>query len=248
MRIDEAKMLRPEQVLQNIRRAIANKTSFSLVRLASGEAFTLAHNVLLPVSRIPWWVDYAGVRLPNEAARRDLIDAVVRADIVGLSPDHKRWECAPLLEKAFTHYHLNPPNITSATINWHLHADASLYRTIAGTPTILIGRRANEAAPHLRKKGIHLIKTYNLEGYTDLPRLQRELKEAPNFGVALVAAGIPATILCPRLARSHSCVALDYGHVINDLIAPGFNIHVLDEERERWKREIGYNKSRFGKR
>ena len=59
--------------------------------------------------------------------------------------------------------------------------------------------------------------------------------------VALVAAGIPATILCPRLARERRCIAIDYGHVINDLIDPGFNIDKLDRERERWKRELGLN-------
>lgn len=247
MRIDEAKMRRPEEILERIRRALSTRTGLSFVRLASGEAFTLAHNVILPVARVPWWVDYAGVQLPNEAARRDLIDAVIKADIVGLSPDHKRWECAPLLEKAFTFYRLNPPNITSATMNWHLHADGSLYRVLGSTPTVLIGRRAEEAAPHLRKRGVNLIKTFTLEGYNDIPRLQRELKNAPPFSAALVAAGIPATIICPRLARNYRCVAFDYGHVINDLITPGFNIKVLDQERERWKKEIGYNKPGTGK-
>ncbi|HEX2953602.1 MAG TPA: hypothetical protein VHR47_06425, partial [Bacillota bacterium] len=84
------------------------------MRLASGEAFVLAHSVILPMAQIPWWVDYAGVRLPNEAARRDLINAVQKADIVGLSSDRKRWECAPLLEKGFNHYKLNPIYLTSS--------------------------------------------------------------------------------------------------------------------------------------
>jgi hypothetical protein len=50
----------------------------------------------------------------------------------------------------------------------------------------------------------------------------------------LVAAGIPATILCPRLAKTHGCIAIDYGHVINDLIKPGFSSKDLPTETERW--------------
>lgn len=242
MKITQEKMHRPEEVLERIRRALERRIPLSLIRLASGEAFVLAHNVILPISQIPWWVDYAGVRLPNESARRDLIDAVHKADIVGLSYDHKRWECAPLLEKGFNHYKLNPTYLTSSIVNWELHRNNALYRIIGRNPTILVGRRASEAVPKLTAKGINVVKTYALEGYTDLPRVEKAINEGPSFRVAIVAAGIPACILCPRIARSRGCVAIDYGHVINDLLQPGFNIHKLDAERERWKKEVKYEK------
>ncbi|HOQ23757.1 MAG TPA: GT-D fold domain-containing glycosyltransferase [Bacillota bacterium] len=235
------RMHRPEEVLERIRQAINRRQPLSLIRLASGEAFTLAHNSLLPVAKIPWWVVYAGVVLPNEAARRDLIQAVKEGDIVGLSPDRSRWECAPLLEQAFNLYRLRPHYITTAIVNWALHREDALYRLIKDVPTIVIGRRAAEAAPLLRAKGVNVVRTYHLEGYQDLPRCQRQIKSGPFFRVALVAAGIPATILCPRLARERRCIAIDYGHVINDLIDPGFNLDKLDRERERWKRELGLN-------
>jgi hypothetical protein len=242
MHITESIMHRPEEVLERIRLALKRGAGLSLIRLASGEAFTLAHNVILPLKQIPWWVAYAGVRLPNESARRDLIQAVTQADIVGLSSDRKRWECAPLLEKAFNRFHLSPRYITGATINWHLHQNSGLYRAIANVPTIVVGRRAAEAADKLRKMGINVTHTYSLEGYEELPRIQRVLDSAPAFAVALVAAGIPASILCPRLAKKRNCVAIDYGHVINDLITPGFNINLLDQEREKWKREVHYER------
>jgi len=141
------RMHRPEEVLERIRQAINRRQPLSLIRLASGEAFTLAHNSLLPVAKIPWWVVYAGVVLPNEAARRDLIQAVKEGDIVGLSPDRSRWECAPLLEQAFNLYRLRPHYITTAIVNWALHREDALYRLIKDVPTIVIGRRAAEAAP-----------------------------------------------------------------------------------------------------
>lgn len=242
MKISVEKMHRPEEVLERIRRAIERKTPLSLIRLASGEAFVLAHNVILPMSQIPWWVDYAGVRLPNETARRDLINAVQKADIVGLSSDHTRWECAPLLEKSFNHYKLNPVYLTSSIVNWEMHKHNALYRIIGKTPTILVGRRATEAAPKLAARGLNIVKSYQLEGYTDLPRVEKAISEGPGFRLAIVAAGIPACILCSRIAKSRGCVAIDYGHVINDLIQPGFNIQKLDSERERWKKEVNYER------
>jgi hypothetical protein len=194
------------------------------------------------MAQIPWWVDYAGVRLPNEAARRDLINAVQKADIVGLSSDRKRWECAPLLEKGFNHYKLNPIYLTSSIVNWEMHKNNALYRIIGRNPTILVGRRAAEAAAKMATRGLNIVKTYQLEGYTDLPRVEKAINDGPSFRVAIIAAGVPACILCPKIARSRGCVAIDYGHVINDIIQPGFNIQKLDAERERWKKEVKYEK------
>lgn len=173
-----------------------------------------------------------------------MIDAVLKADIVGLSSDRKRWECAPLLEKGFTHYHLNPVYITGSVVNWEMHRNNALYRIIGKNPTILVGRRAAQAAPKLAAKGLNIVKTYTLEGYADLSRAENAINAGPPFRVALVAAGIPATILCPRIARSRHCVAIDYGHVINDLIESGFNVQKLDAERERWKKEVHYGERR----
>lgn len=242
MKIAAEKMHRPEEILERIRRALERKSALSLIRLASGEAFVLAHGVILPMAQIPWWVDYAGVRLPNEAARRDLIYAVQKADIVGLSSDQNRWECAPLLEKSFNHYKLHPIYLTSSIVNWEIHKNNAFYRIIGKNPTIIVGRRAAEAAPKMAARGLNIVKTYQLEGYTDLPRVEKAIQEGPDFRIAIVAAGVPACILCPRIARSRCCVAIDYGHVINDLIQPGFNIHKLDAERERWKKEVKYEK------
>lgn len=237
MKIKDQSILSVSEITEKIKKALAARRPLSLGRLASGEAFTLAHDKIIPAHRIPWWVEYAGVKLPNEKARQDLLAAVREADIVGLSTDYQHWESAPLLEQALTLLKVKPKCITNSTINWHLHKNDRLYRLMGKEPTVLVGRLAAEAAPNLIKKGVNLIYTESLEGFDDLSRVEKSLLARSQFRIALVAAGIPATILCPRLAKKIGCIAIDYGHVINDLLNPGFNVNILDHEKERWRRE-----------
>jgi len=236
MKIKNERLHHVDTVLLRIKQALQKKKGLSLIRLASGEAFVLAHQTLIPINRIPWWVEYAGVKLPNENARRLLLEALLTGDIVGLSTDYKHWESAPLLDLALTAYKIRPRYITNSTINWHLHYKNRLYKLIGKEPTILVGRLAKEALPTLRQRGVNLVYTENLEGLDDLPRAERAIRSKPHFRVALIAAGIPAAILCPRLAREMNCIAIDYGHVINDLVKPGFSVNDLDRTKKEWQK------------
>lgn len=236
MKIKEQKIHPHTDVLARIKQALATRKSLSLIRLCSGEGFTLAHDTILPLKQIPWWVEYAGVKLPNEAARKALLNALHAADIVGLGTDYTNWQSAPLLDRALTHYKIKPRYITSSTVNWRLHANNRLYKLLGKIPTVLVGRLAPAASPLLKKKGVNIVDTVCLEGFQELPTVEKRLFRMKNFRVALVAAGIPAAILCPRLAEKTGCVAIDYGHVINDLLHPGFSANDLPREKERWRR------------
>ncbi len=56
MKIREKKIHSHTEVLARIKEALTSGKSFSLIRLCSGEGFTLAHGTLLPLKQIPWWV------------------------------------------------------------------------------------------------------------------------------------------------------------------------------------------------
>ncbi|HEX3047079.1 MAG TPA: GT-D fold domain-containing glycosyltransferase [Bacillota bacterium] len=228
------------EVLAKIKRALLTRKSFSLIRLGNGEALTLAHGVLVPMEQMPDWLTYAGVRLPDETARQELLNAIKTADIVGISTDRANWDCAPLLRKVFAHYNLRPRVLTDAAINWQLHRFDRLYHFLQGAPVALIGRVAPAAAPLLQKKGVNIVSVVTLEGLADIPRAESQILSGPPFRVALVAAGIPATILCPRLARKTNCIAIDYGHVINDLLKPGFNTLDLPGTVALWNQGIHF--------
>ena len=145
-------------------------------------------------------------------------------------PTASTGESAPLLEQALSYFQVEPHWLTDSTINWHLHYYDRLYRLLGNEPTVLVGRLAPAAAGRLRRKGVNLVGAVPLEGFDDLPRVEEALLNGAFSRVALVAAGIPASILCPRLAKKTGCIAIDYGHVINDLLHPGFCIKDLDRE------------------
>ena len=222
------------EVLNRINHALQIQQPLSLIRLGNGEALSLAHGVLISMSQIEPWLEYAGVKLPNEAVRQDLMTAVREASIVGLTTDTVHWDCAPLLQRVLRYYHLNPKYPTDAAVNWQLHQFDRLYQSLGNAPTIVVGRMASIAAPILRKKGVNIIAEYSLENYDFLDRTEQEIAAGPQYRVTLVAAGIPATILCPRLIKKANVIAIDYGHVINDLIKPGFSNKDLPEETLRW--------------
>lgn len=226
------------EVLAKIKRALQIRRPFSIARLGNGEALVLAHGVLVPMTQMPDWLTYAGVKLPDETARQELLNAIKTADIVGVSTDRANWDCAPLLRRIFAHYNLRPRLLTDAAINWQLHRFDRLYHALQGVSVVLVGRVAPVAAPILQKKGLNIVNVVTLEGLTDLPRAENQILSGPPFQVALVAAGIPATILCPRLARRANCIAIDYGHVINDLLKPGFSTLDLPETVALWNQSV----------
>jgi hypothetical protein len=222
------------EVFGKIKLALANGHSLSIARFGNGEAIALAQGVLIPPERIPFWLEYAGVKLPDERIKQELMEALANADIVGLSTDRSNWDCAPLLEQILITYKLKPRFITDGAINWQLHKMSRFYQTISNYATVLVGRLAPAAAPYLIGRGVKIVNSLVLENYNDLSRIEESLLSGPRFRIALIAAGIPATILCPRLARKTGCIAIDYGHVINDLLKPGFSKKDLPQTTQEW--------------
>ena len=54
-------------------------------------------------------------------------------------------------------------------------------------------------------------------GMTDIPRVM-QLTAEHTFDIALVAAGIPAVVLCRRIAGELGSVAFDFGHLADKLV------------------------------
>jgi hypothetical protein len=222
------------EVFGRIKLALTAKRGLSIARFGNGEAIALAQGTLIPNDRIPYWLEYAGVKLPDEQIKQDLIEAIQNADIVGLTTDKITWDCAPLLSQVLQTYNIRPKYVTDGAINWQLHKLSRFYQTISPYPTALVGRLSGTAAPLLASRGIKLVNTLVLEDFNDLARVEKSLMAGPRFRIALIAAGIPATILCPRLARRTGCIAIDYGHVINDLLKPGFSNKDLPQTTQEW--------------
>lgn len=222
------------EVFSRIKLALTTGRGLSIARFGNGEAIAMAQGTLISPEQIPYWLEYAGVKLPDEGIKHALLEALGKADIVGLTTDRINYDCAPLLEQVLLAHRIRPKYITDGAINWQLHKMPRFYQTIGKYPTALVGRLAPAAAPHLANRGLKIVNTLVLEDYRDMARVEESLLTGPRFRIALIAAGIPATILCPRLARRTGCIAIDYGHVINDLLKPGFSNKDLPETTHNW--------------
>lgn len=229
----------PEEVVEKIRHALVKRVGLSLIRCGDGEAFSMGYDLVPNHQRIMRGYDYAGVPAASPTVRDSLVKSLLLADIVGLSDNREVNLCAPLLEKILLRNNINLPFICNARINWQLHGGGRgpLYPLLRGKRVLLVGRLAKSAAPKMLELGVNVTKTLNLEGYNQLPSVYNNVQRySRQFDVALVAAGIPAVPLCVRMAKELNKVAIDFGHAINDILMPGFNVAHLGKTTVDWRR------------
>lgn len=231
-----------EDVIHSIRTALKQRKGLSIVRLGDGEAFSMGYEMIPNYQNIMYGYDYAGVPKADPNVRNLLLKSIQVADIVGLSDDRSSPLCAPLLEKILQHHQIVLPYICHARINWDLHGNGQgpLYQLLKGKRVMIVGRLASKSAPHFVKRGITVVDTCSLEGIGQLHQVYRVVSSKANrFDVLIAAAGIPAVPLCARVGRDLNKVAIDFGHSINDLLRPGFNVSHLPETTIRWRQQRG---------
>ena len=88
----------------------------------------------------------------------------------------------------------------------------------------IVGRRAAEASYVFKDRGIDIMYTTGLEGCDEIEEVYKDLSKRKDWEIALLSAGIPATILAPRLAKKTNKVAIDFGHAL-DMIIDGENFN-----------------------
>jgi len=226
--------LTTNQVLQSIKFALEQKKPLSLIRAGDIMANTLAKDKIQSTYNIdPKMSKYAG--LPNvidSKIQNEIAEAIRNTDILGVINfyDHKPTK---LLPKVLNHYNIKPKSVTSALCMRELYLDGNLTSALSGYKVYLVGRQAIDAAPILRKKyKINVVGVADLKDYSDLDRVYNKLTSKEyNYDALLVAAGVPARVLCPRLAKERNVVALDIGHVMDEIIYPG----VISDHSKRGK-------------
>lgn len=225
-----------EEIVEMLSQAIQRKRPFSLIRLGDGEMRALGYDIFKPLKEITFQFDYAGVTLPNETIRQELIQGIKESDIVGFLPPHK----AHFLPEVIHHFQIKPRTICEFTINWELHGDGEgpLYELLSGQRVYLVNRHAKKALKPLERLGVNITGYTSLEGYSDLDRVFALLKKnRDQFDILLASTGIPAIRLCPVVAKTLKKVAVDYGHVIERVIDPGFGRNTLAALKDRWRRK-----------
>ncbi|MGZ7440720.1 GT-D fold domain-containing protein [Paenibacillus sp. TH7-28] len=215
-------LLRASDVFAAADQALRTGQPLSIVRLGDGELLTLAHGTVLPVEEAMRWsafLPYAGVQLPDPAARGLLAAAVRTAGMIGV-PESRHPSYQGLLFPVFRHYGIDYRSLrlTSSTINYELNEEGYFANLLKGRRVLLIGNQAFALAEFLSLRGADITGCIApVNGVHDVPRVL-QLADGFPFDLALVAAGIAAVIVCERLARERGKVALDLGHLANKLI------------------------------
>lgn len=199
----------------------------SLVRLGDGETLTLAHGVLLTpeeAQRRGPFLSYAGVNLPDFSFRDRLVRSIQVADIVGITTSPGSNFMPLLLQSLEAHgIDLSGRAVTDATINYTLHQEGYLDRLLLGRwprpRLLLVGNRMEELDPILRLKGCRVVRVVApVKGSVDVDRILSIVDKTP-FELALISAGIPAVVLAVETAQRTGRVAIDFGHLADELIS-----------------------------
>ncbi|WP_249595557.1 GT-D fold domain-containing protein [Peribacillus frigoritolerans] len=217
----EKYLLDNRKVIKLLDQAIKQKRGFSLARFGIGEISYLSYpaNGFL-VQEFKRYESYAGVSHAPEIIRRELVRSLRETDIAGLIAPWRLDPWAKQTRTVLEQLKFLPAKVSCAWIMQSLLDEGTLWPWLSNKKVFLVGRRSKEAEIIFREQGIQITGSIGLNGYDELNKVQNELQSNEEWEIALISAGIPATILAPRIAKSTQKVAIDFGHAL-DMILDG---------------------------
>ncbi|WP_019638570.1 GT-D fold domain-containing glycosyltransferase [Paenibacillus fonticola] len=214
-------VLPPSEVFAEVIQALDQRLPLSVIRLGDGELLTLAHDMTISTEQAKLWgpfLPYAGVNLPDAAARRLLAQSIRQASIVGI-PESRHPTFQGLLFPALKQLGISYQELrmTSSTVNYALNEQGLLFPMLQGRKLLLIGNKAAGLADVLGRQGLEIAGIIMpVNGVQDVRRIIEQVARI-DFDLALVAAGIAAVMICTAIAGELGKVSFDMGHLANQL-------------------------------
>ncbi|MBP1907759.1 hypothetical protein J2Z32_004440 [Paenibacillus turicensis] len=211
----------PTHVYHQIKSAIEQRQPFSLVRLGDGELLTLAHNTVISTDeakRRGAFLPYAGVQLPDAEASAMLIEAIKRADYIGI-PESRHPSYQGLLFPVLKHAQIDyrKLKLTSSTINYALNEQGFLHPILSSCSLLLIGNQVEGLSHILARQGYRIAGMITpVNGTQDVASIVEQASHF-EFDLAFVSAGVAAVAICTGIVSKMGKVALDMGHMANKL-------------------------------
>ncbi|CAM3762325.1 hypothetical protein GCM10009865_01060 [Aeromicrobium ponti] len=217
----ENHMLETSEVVNLLIEASLQKKPLSLARFGHSE-------ISLAWTTYPDWVkgwkyrEYNGATDNPQKMQEAIRESIKLTDIVGFhrstskSEEDRRF--AQITKEMLEALQIVPKYVCSAWITHQLIKNQQFWDWLCQQKVVLVGRRSKDALPLFQKKGITVTNIINLEGVADIERVYKLLCRNPNWDVALISAGLPASILVPRVARDSGKIAIDFGHAIDKII------------------------------
>lgn len=205
-----------------IRRALELHRPLSLIRMGDGEALVMAQGAVLTPEQVlergPFLV-HTGVAVPDYRARRELLEAFERADLVGI-PLSRAENFQPLFAEVLADAGLrpDPSRLTHSLVNYELWKQGVIQPLLPGRRVLLVGGPAASFAAILASHGVAvagLVAPVN--GIGDVGAAVERCRTF-DFDLALVSAGVAACLICPRVSAACGAVALDFGACADEVV------------------------------
>jgi len=215
-------LIATEQLGNGILQALETKKPLSVVRLGDGELLTLAQGVVLSIDQVKaegTFLQYAGVDVPDLAARDQLAEAVKQATFVGI-PKLRVRNFQPLAFPVFRAHGIDyrSLSLTDSLINYYLYQAGFFSKMVGGRRVLTVGNLAVSFADLLRRNGVNVVDAVApVHGVKDVPRVMEEVLQR-DFDIALVSAGISSVMIAPQIAAGMGKVAVDLGHLADSML------------------------------
>ncbi|WP_366924155.1 hypothetical protein MFMK1_001108 [Metallumcola ferriviriculae] len=222
------------QVMERLQAALVQQEPHSIIRIGHAEMYVMSINTWPEITNWPdrikafdRYLKYCGITGKRKSINDSLIRAVLKADIVGTGDHIEFWRLQ--MEKIFRYYGIRPEQTCSAWVSQKMIATREFFDVIRGKRIVLVGRRAKEAVAKFEYHGVKVVQTRGLEGFEEVETTLNWFEGIPDFDIALVAAGVPATTICPAIAELTGRIAIDFGHALDLIIdgQPGFHFEEL---------------------
>lgn len=215
----EKRILKTSQVFDLIDRAVVDNKGFSLARLGIGEISYLSW------PENPWLVQdfkkyerYAGVSSSSKIIKGKLVTSLKQADIVGVISPSRLEFWGKQTRRVFQQLNYIPAACCCAWIFQDCINQNDLWPWLIKRRIIVIGRRAKEARELFMTQGVEVVSTIEVNSDIEIDEVIKSVSSLGGWDVALISAGIPGTILAPKIANSFNKVAIDFGHSLDILI------------------------------
>lgn len=227
----ERRILSLHEVLELIESALYKEQPLSISRFGHAEITSLnwprkRKNLTEFVAKNR---EYLGATESPKRMRGKLLQALQTTDIVGLLSQEEHPRFAEETQYMLTRLNWEPQLICSPFFPHQCIRNKKMWELLHDFRVVLVGRRAHEAKPYFQANASQIVNTLNIEGLSQVnSTLWKLQKTQSEWDIALVSAGIPATVLCPILARSTGRIAIDFGHAMDIVIdSSSFNYNQL---------------------
>lgn len=225
--VSDKDLLTVDQVLHILKEAAQQEKPFSLVRVGDGENLILAQDTMIPIEEVlqNGWAKAAnrgekGVTLPNLELRDQMVEAIKKADVVGIpfwQNDPiiaKQASKRPLTETVFKYYNIQPKQLCHTFVNRVFSQRKDFWSLLQGKRIIIISGWADEVRPILMKEpyGLNIVYSISFTNYNQMQDTIGEILERKDeFDIALLSCGVNAVVLAPQIAQLTGKIALDFG-------------------------------------